>query len=99
MFETIDDIQITFEDDGVETVRQLDKVVLSKGSWTTIIFKYQDYNRQKEMYNPVKFSIRRYKKANNVYREQSKFNISSINQAQQLIEVLNKWIAEGEPEG
>ena len=39
MSETIDDITIAFEEDGIEKVRELGKQVLSKGAWTTILFR------------------------------------------------------------
>lgn len=92
MNETIDDITISYTEDGVETVKELDKKVLSKGAWTTIIFKYQDWNRAKEIYNPVKYTIRRYQKRNDSYWQKSKFNISSNDQAEKIIAALQEWI-------
>lgn len=94
MNETIDSLTIAYTEDGVETVKELDKKILSKGAWTTIIFKYQDWNRAKEIYNPPKFSVRRYQKRDGSYWQKSKFNISSIDQAQKLIAALNSWIDE-----
>ncbi|HAU3860146.1 TPA: hypothetical protein RGN14_003373, partial [Legionella pneumophila] len=76
MAETIDDITIAFNENGVETTRELDKQILSKGAWTTIMFKYQDWDNTKNDYGPVKYSIRRYQKRNNQYWQKSKFNIS-----------------------
>ncbi len=90
--ETIDDITISYTDAGVETVKELDKKVLSKGAWTTIIFKYQDWNASKNDYSPVKYSIRRYQKRHGSYMQKSKFNISSDAQAQQIIDVLASWL-------
>ncbi|HFD2266091.1 TPA: hypothetical protein ACF2P8_001960, partial [Legionella pneumophila] len=81
MAETIDDITIAFNENGVETTRELDKQILSKGAWTTIMFKYQDWDNTKNDYGPVKYSIRRYQKRNNQYWQKSKFNISSTEQA------------------
>ncbi len=94
MASTIDDITMEYVDGGIVTLKQLDKVVLSKGAWTTIIFKYQDWDARKEIYGPVKYSIRRYQKKNNEYKAKSKFNISSKDQAQKIIDTLNVWIAE-----
>ena len=92
MSQTIDDITIEYVEDGVTTVKQLDKEVLSKGAWTTILFKYQDWDRSKEVYGPVKFTLRRYQKRNDQYMQKSKFNISSVDQAQRIISVLTTWI-------
>jgi hypothetical protein len=92
MAETIDELTVTWTEDGIDTVKELDKIVLSKGAWSTIIFRYQDYNRAKEEYGPDKYTIRRYQKRNGIYRQQSKFNISSKAQAQGIIDALQTWI-------
>lgn len=92
MAETIDELTVEYTDEGILTTKELDKVVLSKGAWSTILFRYQDWDRKKEEYGPEKYTIRRYQKRNGEYRQQSKFNISSKDQAQQLIEALQKWV-------
>jgi len=92
MSETIDDLTITFSEDGIETVKELDKHVLSKGAWTTILFRYQEWDKSKEMYGAIKYSIRRYQKRNNQYWMKSKFNISSDDQAQKIIDILSTWL-------
>ncbi|OGT53470.1 MAG: hypothetical protein A3E84_03045 [Gammaproteobacteria bacterium RIFCSPHIGHO2_12_FULL_42_13] len=91
MAATIDELTVSYTEDGIETVKELDKVILTRGGWTTIIFRQQDWNRQKECYGPDKYSIRRYQKRNGEYKLRSKFVISSKDQAQQLIEVLQQW--------
>jgi len=94
MTETVEELTVTYVDDGVETTKELDKVVLSKGSWATVLFRYQDWDRAKNDYGPEKYSIRRYQKRNGEYRQQSKFNISSRAQAQALVEALQRWLDE-----
>ena len=97
MNETIDDLTIAFSEDTVEKVRELDKCVLTKGAWTTIMFCYQDFEPSKQEFGPIKYSIRRYQKQNNQFWLKSKFNISNESQAAKIIEVLGKWI-ENSPE-
>ena len=97
MSDSVDLLTITYVEDGVETVKELDKKVLSKGAWATVIYRYQDWIKAKECYGPEKYSIRRYSKSDGAYRPRSKFNISSAKQALQLIEVLQEWTKE-EPE-
>ena len=92
MSETIDDITIAFSENGVETTKELDKQVLTKGAWTTIMFKYQDWDNAKSEYGPIKYSIRRYQKRNNQYWQKSKFNISSNDQAQKIVDILTTWL-------
>ncbi len=92
MADNVEDITIDYEEDGILVVKDLDKVVLTKGAWSTIIFKYQDWDRKKEEYGPEKFTIRRYRKLSGNYQQQSKFNISSVAQAEKIIEALKSWI-------
>lgn len=92
MSETIDDLTIAYTENGVETTRELDKKVLTKGAWTTIMFRYQDWDASKQTYGDVKYSIRRYQKRNNQYWMKSKFNISSEDQARKMITILNDWL-------
>ena len=94
MSETIDDLTIAYSEDGTETTRELGKEVLSKGAWTTIMFRYQDWDTSKKEFGPIKYSIRRYQKRNNQYWMKSKFNISSEEQARKIIDVLTTWLAE-----
>ncbi len=84
MSDTIDGLTIAFSEDGIETIKELDKCILSKGAWTTILFRYQEWDRANQSYGPVKYSIRRYQKRNNHYWQKSKFNISSEDQAVKL---------------
>lgn len=92
MSETIDDLTIAYSEDGKETTKELGKQVLSKGAWTTIMFRYQDWDNSKGDFGAVKYSIRRYQKRNNQYWMKSKFNISSEEQARKIIEVLHEWL-------
>ncbi|MDY6795756.1 MAG: hypothetical protein SWK76_10845 [Actinomycetota bacterium] len=92
MFTDIEDITINYEEEGVQVVQELDKVVLSRGAWVTIIFKYRQWERSKEDYSQERFTIRRYRKMHDEYRQQSKFNISSADQARKIIDALSGWI-------
>ena len=94
MTEKVEDLTVSYTEDGIETTKELGKVILSKGSWTTIIFRYRDWDKVKEVYGPDKFTIRRYQKRGGEYRQQSKFNISSRAQAEGLIEALQGWLAD-----
>jgi len=92
MSETIDDITITYHEDGIDKVKELDKEVLSKGAWTTILFSYQEWDERKQEYGATKYSIRRYQKRDDQYWQKSKFNISSDDQARKIITTLSKWL-------
>ena len=92
MSQTPEDLTITYNEGGIDIVKELDKVVLSKGAWTTILYRYQDWDRGKEEYSGDKYSIRRYQKRSGEYMQKSKFNISSKAQAQAIVEALQGWM-------
>lgn len=98
MAETVDDLTIEYKEDDLVTVKELDKVVLTKGAWATLIFRYQDWDRAKECYGKDKYSIRRYQKRNGTYMPKSKFNISSPDQAKKIVEALTAWMDDTETE-
>ena len=89
---SIDDLSVSYYEEGIEITKQLDKTVLTRGAWTTIMYKYQDWDKKSQDYGPIKFTIRRYQKKNGVYKQRSKFNIYSVEQAKQIIEVLTNWV-------
>jgi hypothetical protein len=92
MSETVDDLTVTYQEGELMTVKELDKVVLSKGAWATVMFRYQDLDRKTGEFGPDKYTIRRYQKRNGEYGQRSKFNISSKDQAQQIVTALTGWI-------
>lgn len=92
MNDSIDDLTVEMEEDGRIIVKELDKRVLSKGAWTTIIFRYQQWQPKTEDYGPDKYAIHRYQKSGGEYKRRSKFNISSPDQARKIIEILSQWL-------
>ena len=88
----IDELTVQYEEDGLVTVKELYKKVLTKGAWSTIIYRYQDWDRRKEEYSKEKYTIRRYQKRSGQYMQKSKFNISSKDQALAVIEALQGWM-------
>lgn len=96
MSSDVNELTVNFEEDNILKVKELDKVILTKGAWATIIFKYQQWDAKNEAYGKVGYSIRRYQKRNDKYSQKSKFNISSNEQALKIIEALQKWTAEPE---
>jgi hypothetical protein len=95
MAEKIDDITVNYKDEsGKQLVKEVNKVILTRGSWTTIVFMYQDIDRKTDQFGDPKVTIRRYKKSGNHFRQQSKFNITGKKQALKIADILNKWFAE-----
>lgn len=95
MSSNIEDLTVEYRDEkDFKLSEELDKQILTKGAWSTIIYKYHDWNNKKQEYGPVKFTIRRYQKMNNEYKQKSKFNISSKDQAKKIIDALSLWVKE-----
>ncbi len=94
MAEKVDDLTVSYSEGGVEVVKELDKVVLTRGGWSTVVFRYQEWDARKQAYSPDRYTIRRYQKRNDRFMQKSKFNISSADQARKLIEALSRWIDE-----
>ena len=92
MNETIDELTVQQEENGQVFVKELDKVILSRGGWTTILFRYQQYRPETDDFGPDKYVIQRYKKSGGEYRRQSKFNISNSEQAKKIADALNGWL-------
>ncbi|MFC1596092.1 hypothetical protein ACFL4D_02260 [Candidatus Margulisiibacteriota bacterium] len=94
MASSIDEITIAYQEDDVLVVKELGKEVLSKGAWSTIVFKYQQWEAAKNAYGQERYTVRRYRKVGGDYKQQSKFNISGRDQASKIITVLQKWVSE-----
>ena len=92
MASDVEELTVNYTEEDILLVRELDKEVLTKGAWSTIMFRYQDWDKAKGAYGPEKYTIRRYQKSNNEYRQRSKFNISNRKQARQIVDALNKGI-------
>ena len=88
---TADDLSIDFEENGILTTKQTDKMILSKGAWVTIMFRYQNWEAATKSYGEDKYTIRRYQKRNGEYTPRSKFNITNAKQAKLIAETLQEW--------
>ena len=95
MAERIEDLSIEYKEDDKIIIQQIDKNILTRGNWTTIMYLFKEMDKKSGEYSDPKVSIRRYQKRNGVYRQQSKFNISSAKQGREMIAALQKWFPEG----
>jgi hypothetical protein len=91
MADTLDDLSYDYEDEGVLVRKQIDRAILTKGGWATVMFLFQELDRAKGKFRPPKMAIVRFKKSKGSYRKQSSFNISNEKQARQITEVFERW--------
>ena len=91
MAETLEELTYDYEDEGTLVRKELDRAVLTKGGWATVMFLFQELDRAKGKFRPPKMAIVRFKKSKGSYRKQSSFNISNEKQARQIAEVFERW--------
>ncbi len=94
MSATIEDLTINYEENGLQIVKETGKEILSKGAWTTILYRYKNLDRKTGEYGKDMYTIRRYQKRHGEYLTKSKFNISSTDQAKKIIAILSQWTSE-----
>ena len=78
------------DENGELVIKELAKEYLSKGAWSTVAFHYQEKGKDGN-FGEAKVSLRRYQKVQGVYKQRSKFNVSSKAQAEQIMGVFKKW--------
>ncbi|MDR2724779.1 MAG: hypothetical protein LBC90_01670 [Candidatus Adiutrix sp.] len=94
MAENINDITVNYEDEGELVVEELDKVILTRGAWTSILFRYRERDRQTGTMGPPKATLRRYQKHNGIFKKRDAINLSA-EAAKSLVGTLEQWLAEG----
>ena len=94
MTENINDITISYEDEGELLVEELGKVILTRGAWTSILFRYRERDRQTGAMGPPKAALRRYQKHNGIFKKRDAINLSAES-ARTLISTLQQWLDEG----
>lgn len=90
---SIDDLTIGREEEGEEVVKVLEKKILTRGAWATIMYLYQEMDRKSKEYKPMSARIVRYHKMKGRYRQHSKLNISNAKQGLEVAETLREWFS------
>ena len=82
------------DDEGKQLVNETNRSILSSGAWVSAMFRYQNLDKKSGEFGEEKITLRRYQKKDGAYKAKSKFNISSIKQAEQIIAQLTEWTTE-----
>jgi hypothetical protein len=91
MTETLEELSYEQEEDGVLVRKQLERVILTRGSWATVMFLFQDLDRATGSYRAPRMAVVRFQKLRGAYRKHASFNIASQAQARELTDVLERW--------
>ncbi|MBW2062841.1 MAG: hypothetical protein JRI95_14950 [Deltaproteobacteria bacterium] len=94
MTESIDEITINYEEDGILVIEELEKIVLNRGAWTTILFLFRERDRRTGEFGPPKAGLRRYQKFRGLFRKRDAINLSEKT-AGVLLEKLTEWFDQG----
>lgn len=90
MSSDIEELTIQYEENGEVKVEELEKVVIQRGVWATVLFRYRDRNNKTGEWNKPKAALRRYRKMGGFYRKQDAVNISERS-APLLVAKLSEW--------
>lgn len=91
MSEFIEELTIEQFEEGEQLIEVLEKEILSKGAWATILYLYREKDRKTMEFKEPTAKIVRYRKVKGMYRPHSKFNISSAKQALEVADILQRW--------
>jgi hypothetical protein len=94
MAENINDITVNYEEDGEQLVEELEKVILNRGAWTSILFRYRELDKKTGQMGPPKATLRRYQKYQGVFKKRDAINLS-VDTARTLVDSLEKWLQDG----
>jgi hypothetical protein len=82
----VEELTVEWIEDGEMRVKQLAKRILSRGSWASIAFKFQELDPKTKQYRRPKLTVRRWRWIGGQYKYQSKFNISGVKQLMEIME-------------
>jgi hypothetical protein len=89
--DALDDLSYDQEDDGVLVREQLERVVLARGPWGTVMFLFRELDRETDTWRAPKMAIVRFQKWKGGYRKHSAFNVANAAQARELSDVFARW--------
>ena len=90
MASDIDELTIQYEEEGQVLVEELDKCILHRGAWTTILFLYREWDPKTEDFGPAKAGLRRFQKTGGAFRKRDGINLTEKN-IPMMIEQLKGW--------
>ena len=91
MIGDVDELSYDREEDGVLVRKQLERVILSRGAWATVLFLFQELDRATGAFRAPKMAIVRFQKWRGGYRTHSSFGVANEAQARELLAVFERW--------
>jgi len=89
----LEDITLERYEDGELVVQEEARKILSKGAWSTVMYRFRERQRDGSFGEP-KVRLVRYQKRKGRYMVHSKFNLTGPKQVRQLVDTLTEWFPE-----
>jgi hypothetical protein len=87
----LDDLTYDQEVDGVLARKQLDRVVLTRGAWATVLFLYVQLDRATGDHGAPKVAVVRFQRSRGGWRKHAAFTLATADDARALADVLARW--------
>lgn len=85
---SIDELSSNFTKCGINIRRELKKVILSKGgAWVSILFLFNENNKEKIM-------LSNFKNMDGLYKRYNYFIIKDKEQARKIYNIIGRWLEE-----
>jgi hypothetical protein len=92
-FDDIDDVSFEAEADGRLVRRQLARQVLSRGSWPTAMYLYQELDPRTDAWKPAKVALVRFQSKRGQLRKHASITLGAA-QAREVAARLTAWLAD-----
>ncbi len=90
--DSLDELSYDLEEDGALVRRTLEQSVLRRGAWATVLFLYQELDREASVWRAAKIAVVRFQKMHGRYRKHSSFPIATEAEARELLSVIEAWL-------
>jgi hypothetical protein len=97
-FDDIDDVSFEAEADGRLVRRQLARQVLSRGSWPTALYLYQELDPRTDEWRPAKVALVRFQSKRGQLRKHASITLGAA-QARAAAAQLTAWLADVPDDG
>jgi hypothetical protein len=88
--QSVDDLSYDWEEDGRQVRRELDRRVLSRGGWPTVMYLYQELDPATDAWRPAKVALVRYQSRRGMLRKHASITLGEA-RSLELASALETW--------
>ena len=94
MAETLEELTYDYEEDGTLVRKEIDRVVLTKGGWATMMFLFQELDLERDAWQPAKVAIVRFQKVRGLWKKHAAWNLAGADEAHAVAAQLGAWFTD-----